>query len=130
MKRSLVALDSLHVGQSRLRARKLRGALDGFDPCGLRPFSVRTLDARLTLTDGHHTAFVAMLMGVGEVEVSYDTGDWDWDRWEVSTRECRRRGVFRLADLVGRVVTHEEYEELWCGYCDTVHDRLGPAKGQ
>ncbi len=130
MKTFRVAVDSLHVGQFYLSTRKLRGALDDFDPAGLRPFSVRTLDGEITLTDGHHTAFVAMLMGMDEVEVSYDTDDWDWDRWEVSTRECRHQGIFRLADLVGRVVTHEKYEELWCGYCDAVHDQFEAGEGQ
>ena len=124
MKQFRVSLKLLYVGQFHLSTEKLRGALDGFDPADLTPFAVRKLDGRLTLTDGHHTAFVAMLWGIEAVEVSYDTDDCDWERWEASTRESWRRGVHHLSDLVGRLVTKDEYKELWCGFYDEVYEEF------
>jgi len=120
----ILPLASLQPSQFYLSVSKLGHVLDTFDATRFGPLPVRTIGGNYTLTDGHHTAFVALLMGVSETRVWYDTDDMDWEAYERSVAECRTRGVRKLADLVGRLLTDRQYQEMWHGWCDEMHAQL------
>jgi hypothetical protein len=111
-------------GQFALSTTKLQRALAAYEQNPSEPFSVRQVGEDLVLTDGHHRAIVALLMGVVQVDVYLDTGDWDWEIWERCVAECRQRGVTRLDDLIGRMLPHDGYEQEWCACCDHITEQV------
>jgi hypothetical protein len=116
-----VNLASLQPTQFYLCLRKFQEVVVSFNPCLLRPFAVRTISGRLSLTDGHHTAVLAWLMGIKTVSAWYDTDAMDWDAYTVCVAECQRHGVFTIPDLAGRMVTDEIYERDWLKWCAGIH---------
>jgi hypothetical protein len=119
-----IPLASLQPSQFCLSINKLQTVLSTVDISRLRPFPVRSICGNYALTDNHHTAFLTFLMGKLDAEVWYDTDDMDWEAYERSVNECRSRGVRQLADFIGRLVSHVEYENTWCAWCDEMHELL------
>jgi hypothetical protein len=119
-----VVLQTIKPGQFALSTMKLQRALKSYERTGLESFSVRRVGANLVLTDGHHRAIVAQLMGVEEVDVYLDSDNYDWDIWIRCVEVTCEHGVATLNDLIGRLVTHDEYERTWCHCCDEVTQRV------
>ena len=88
------------------------------------PLPVKRLGPRPVLTDGHTRAFVAFLQGRTYVRVYWETDQLDWEAYEACVQWCLEKGIRSVADLQTRVVTAEQYEELWCKRCHVLHARL------
>lgn len=122
----------LGVSQLYLSEAKLKNIERWFDPSRLDridPLPVHDFgDGRLTLTDGHTRAFTAYRHGV-KVPVSYDTDDLvtgDTGRllYQNDIIWCRRFHISSVAGLEGRILTAEEYRQLWIGRCERAYHLL------
>jgi hypothetical protein len=116
-----IRLEELQPTQFLLSLRKLGAAALEIAPAQLRPFPVRRIKERLSLTDGHHTAVLALLMGISTVTAYYDADAMDWEAYGRCEDACRSRGVHALPDLIGRLVTDNVYQREWHGWCDSIH---------
>lgn len=122
--------DDVGPSQCYLNGRKLALAAEWFDfddpkydPLPVRRFE-GVPDDRWILTDGHTRAFLAVLAGVDELEVSEDTDDIPVDLYAECIRWCRADDITHVADLVGRVVGPETFETVWIERCQEAAKRL------
>lgn len=112
-----VALVDVRPSQLYLDQRKLRDVLEWFTSEEYGPLSVVELGGDLVLTDGHTRAFAAYLRGADELRVARDEDDLPLDVYRTCLGWCRDEGVTEIADLAGRVLDGESYEELWIDRC-------------
>jgi len=59
------------------------------------------------------------------VPVYWDTDELDWEAYGVCVQWCLQEGIHSVLDLQTRVVTAEQYEELWIKRCRAMHEELG-----
>ncbi|MHC4966183.1 MAG: sugar ABC transporter ATP-binding protein, partial [Planctomycetota bacterium] len=88
------------------------------------PVPVKQLGARTVLTDGHTRACAAFQEGHKSIPAYWETDELDWEAYEICVQWCRQEGIHSVADLPSRIVTADEYEELWYKRCRALHDRL------
>ncbi|WP_321112836.1 hypothetical protein [Halorussus salinisoli] len=120
-----VPIDAPQPSQLYLNGLKLSFVTQWFDFANPNydPLPVRRIGGDWTLTDGHTRAFVASLSGADELRVVRDTDDLPMDVYRACVRWCDEEGVTEIADLAGRVVNHEDFEEKWVERCQAFADR-------
>ncbi|WP_267642723.1 hypothetical protein [Haloarchaeobius amylolyticus] len=105
--------------QLYLSQAKLDGVLSWCDPDDPEydPLPVIDLEGEWTLIDGHTRAFVASLAGADELTVVHDRDDHPRDLYRRCVDWCRDADVTRVADLHGRLVSPEAYQQQWIDRC-------------
>ena len=129
---SSLKLTDLQPSQLYISDRKLKAVrkwLDLRDLSGFEPIPVKMLDGVPVMTDGHTRAAAALLGGLAGVPLCRDEDELDWEMYRRCVQECRKQGIFSPADLLGRIVSEEEYEEKWDKWCDrmqaeVIRDRI------
>jgi len=101
-------------------ARSMRTEQDS----SIDPLPVTRLGPRTVLTDGHTRAFAAFVQGRRYVQVYWETDRLDWEAYEACVQWCLQERIHSVADLHARIVTAEQYEELWYKRCRAMHGRL------
>ena len=96
----------------------------------LDPVPVRRLCSKTVLTDGHTRAFAAFQAGHSMIAAYWETDELDWEAYEICVRWCVQDGIHSIADLAGRVVTADDYEELWYKRCRAMHQELQSKREQ
>ena len=112
----------LYISQAKLAAVQSLLANGGIN--GLEPIPVGRLGDALVSTDGHTRMVAARLAGHTHVKAVWETDELDWEAYEICVRWCREEGIRTAQDLVGRVVSEQEYESLWLARCRRMHDDL------
>lgn len=116
-----VPIERLQPSQLYVDGERLRDALEwfDFDRPAYDPIHVLRIDDEFVLADGHTRAFLAYLGGAPTLEVRTDP-----DREELNIplyRDCvgwcRGESITTIADLAGRVVNRETFEERWVARC-------------
>lgn len=122
-----VPILSLGLSQIYLCEEKIRKVKEWFDPADLTSFAplpVRDFgNGRLTLTDGHTRAYVALCAGLVEIPVEYDTDEIvTCEEGQILYKNditwCERFGLFSVCDLSSRILDRDAYKELWDRRCD------------
>ena len=88
------------------------------------PLPLKRLGPRIALTDGHTRALAAFRRGRSSLLAYWETDQLDWEAYEVCVQWCLQEGIHSVADLQSRVVTADQYEELWYKRCRAMHRRL------
>jgi hypothetical protein len=117
-------LSDLQPSQLYVSADKLaciERALTGEQPPAIEPLPLKRLGPRTVLTDGHTRALAAFRAGCRSVPVYWETDELDWEAYEICVHWCLQAGIYSVADLQARVVTAEQYEELWYERCRAMH---------
>ena len=120
-------LDDLQPSQLYICSDKLAAverAMERTESAAINPLPVKRLGPRTVLTDGHTRAFAAFRQGSRSVPACWDTDDLDWEAYEICVEWCLEEGVRMVADLQTRLVTAEQYEELWLTRCRVMHEQL------
>ena len=127
-----VPIDAVQPSQLYLDGRKLAAVIRWFDFAkpNYDPLPVRKLgsrgdgegEPRWMLTDGHTRAFVAHLAGADELRVVRDTDDLQMGVYRQCVEWCEEEGVTEIADLAGRVLNADDFEEQWVARCQEVAD--------
>ena len=94
------------------------------DLSNFEPLPVKVLDGIPILTDGHTRAVSAILAGLESVPLVYDEDELDWNLYCYCVEQCKQRGIHSPYDLVDRIISANEYEEKWIGWCDQINSKL------
>ncbi|MFC4449904.1 hypothetical protein [Halorussus aquaticus] len=119
-----VAIDRPRPSQLYLNGLKLSFVTQWFDFAdpNYDPLPVRKIGGDWTLTDGHTRAFAASLSGADELRVVRDTDDLPMDVYRECVRWCDEAGVTEIADLAGRVLNDDDFDEKWVARCRALAD--------
>ena len=94
------------------------------DLSNFEPLPVKVLDGVPILTDGHTRAVAAILAGLESVPLVYEEDELDWDLYHYCIEQCNQKGIHSPYDLVDRVISAQEYEEKWIGWCEQISSKL------
>lgn len=118
-------LAEVRPSQLYLSREKLADVLSWFDfddpVCG--PLPVFEHDCEWYLSDGHTRAFVAYLAGEETLTVERDEElreNYDFEVYRAAIAWCDEEGVETVADLRGRIVEPETFQEVWIERCHRV----------
>ncbi|MBO4299415.1 MAG: hypothetical protein J5602_03895 [Clostridia bacterium] len=128
-----LTLRDIQPSQFWISAGKLAEIETWFNPNDLsnfEPITIKWLDGAPMMTDGHTRAVAAIRAGLTRAPLMWEPDEWDWDMYRACVEECRARGVFSPYDLTARVVSQEDYETLWNGWCDEMHARVEAEREQ
>ncbi len=117
-------IDEPQPSQLYLNGRKLALACRwfDFDDPDYDPIPVREVDGEWVLLDGHTRAFLAAVAGADTLHAVETDEDLPMGVYRECVRWCRNEGVTEVADLVGRAVSAETFEEEWVARCHAVGD--------
>lgn len=91
---------------------------------GFEAVPVKELDGQVIFTDGHTRAYAAWLAGLERIPLVWDADELDWEAYRLCAFASRKRGICSIADLKERVVSGADYERLWNGWCEVLHEIL------
>ena len=94
------------------------------DLSNFEPLPVKVLDGVPILTDGHTRAVAAILAGLESVPLVYEEDELDWNLYHYCVEQCKQKGIHSPYDLVDRIISANEYEEKWIGWCDQIPSKL------
>lgn len=117
---SSIQPSQLYVCREKLTA--VERAIDAGE-C-LEPIPVKELDGRLIFSDGHTRALAALLRGESQIEACWEDEPLDWDEYRICVEWCLAEGIRTASDLRGRVIPAHEYETVWIGRCQAMHEEL------
>jgi len=109
---------------SKKKLAKIQETLDPNDKESLEIIPVKKLGTDIVYLDGHTRAYVAYLQGWTEIRVEWETEDLDWEMYEVCVNWCKKDGIYTVADLCSRVISHKDYEILWYERCNQLKKQM------
>jgi hypothetical protein len=117
-----VPLAELRPSQLFLSAEKLEDAAGwfDFDDPDYDPLPAFEHEGDWYLSDGHTRAFLLYLAGAETIRIRRDEAvreEYDFDLYLTCIGWCEDAGVGQVADLAGRVVEPDTYEEVWLERC-------------
>ena len=115
-----VNIKNLHPTQLYLSEKKLqdiRMLHQSKEKHNINPISVLSLGDRLLITDGHHRAYHAMLLGQDTISAEWDKDGGD-EIYALYAQVCEERKIYSILDLKNRILPQDEYEAKWYNWCD------------
>ena len=79
--------------------------------------SVLAFGDRLLITDGHHRAYQALLLGQDTISAEWDK-DGGGEIYRLYAQACEERKIYSILDLKNHVLSQDEYEAKWYNWCD------------
>lgn len=86
----------------------------------LPPVLITEIDGELALIDGHSRAYAAYENGSARISAEYrdlEEIEGDAGLYRHIHRMGPGRGVLTIVDLSDRIVSPQEHQRLWIGYC-------------
>lgn len=119
-------LNEIQPSQLYISSRKLNTVMENFasKPSLMEPIPIKKLGDRIIFVDGHTRAFAALLHRFPKVPVYWEDEELDWEAYENCVRWCLEEGIYTIADLKSRVVSHQEYKKLWYERCAKMQKEL------
>jgi RimJ/RimL family protein N-acetyltransferase len=87
------------------------------DKSSMDPIPIKRFNDKIIITDGHTRAILALKSKWDTIPVYWDTDELDMEAYAIDVRWCEEEGVHSPYDLIGRIVPHRNYEELWRKRC-------------
>ena len=115
-----VNIKNLHPTQLYLSEKKLqdiRMLHQSKEKHNINPISVLSLGDRLLITDGHHRAYQALLLGQDTISAEFDRDGGD-ELYHLYAQACEKRKIYSVLDLKNRILPQDEYEAKWYNWCD------------
>ncbi|MCK4933764.1 hypothetical protein KAS06_03750 [Candidatus Bathyarchaeota archaeon] len=128
----LMKLDAIQPSQLYISSKKLDIITKSFPSklISIEPIPIKKLGDRIVFVDGHTRAFAAFLRGFSEVPVYWEYEEEDWEAYEICVKWCKEEGTHTIADLMDKVISHQEYEKLWLGRCAKMQKDLEQRRKQ
>lgn len=126
-----VQIDSLKLSQIYLSQKKIDNVLTWFDGSlrNFQPISARDFlnDGNLHITDGHTRAYVAWQHGIEKIPYVYDedeivTCELGQIQYQEDIVWCDRFGLQHISALKDRILSEDDYEDLWRGRCGKMYN--------
>lgn len=111
-------LSALQPSQLCVSEGKLRNVQEWFGrERTLDPIPVKTVNGVYMMTDGHTRAVAACIAGWHKIPVYMDTDTLDMEAYAENVRWCLADKIFSPCDLAKRIVSYQDYQELWIKRC-------------
>ena len=115
-----VNIKDLHPSQLYLSEKKLQDIqmlYQSVEKPSINPISVLAFGSRLLITDGHHRAYQALLLGQDTISAEFDKDGGD-ELYHLYAQACEERKIYSMLDLKNRILPQDEYEAKWYNWCD------------
>lgn len=115
-----VNIRDLHPTQLYLSEKKLQDIQMLYQSVKLinvDPISILAFGNCLLITDGHHRAYQALLMGQDTISAEWDKDGVD-EIYHLYAKACEERKIYSILDLKNHVLSQDEYEAKWYNWCD------------
>ena len=115
-----VKIKDLHPTQLYLSEKKLQDIqmlYHSVERPNINPISVLAFGERLLITDGHHRAYQALLLGQDTISAEFDKDGGD-ELYHLYAQACEERKIYSILDLKNRILPQDEYEAKWYNWCD------------
>ena len=115
-----VNITDLHPTQLYLSEKKLQDIQMSYQSAeiiNMDPISVLAFGDRLLITDGHHRAYQALLLGRDTISAEWDKDGGD-ELYHLYAQVCEERKIYSILDLKNRILPQDEYEAKWYNWCD------------
>ena len=115
-----VNIIDLHPTQLYLSEKKLQDIqmiCQSAEIINMDPISVLASGDRLLITDGHHRAYQALLLGQDTISAEWDKDGGD-ELYHLYAQVCEERKIYSILDLKNRILPQDEYEAKWYNWCD------------
>lgn len=115
-----VNIKDLHPSQLYLSEKKLQDIqmlYQSVEKPSINPISVLAFGDRLLITDGHHRAYQALLLGQDTISAEFDKDGGD-ELYYLYAQACEERKIYSILDLKNRILPQDEYEAKWYNWCD------------
>lgn len=115
-----VNIKDLHPTQLYLSEKKLhyiQMLYQSVEKQSINPISVLAFGDRLLITDGHHRAYQALLLGQDTISAEWDKDGGD-ELYHLYMQACEERKIYSILDLKNHILPEDEYEAKWYNWCD------------
>ena len=115
-----VNITDLHPTQLYLSEKKLQDIqmlYQSVERQNINPISVLAFGDCLLITDGHHRAYQALLLGQDTISAEWDKDGGD-EIYHLYMQACEERKIYSILDLKNRTLSQDEYEAKWYNWCD------------
>ncbi|WP_434350488.1 chromosome partitioning protein ParB [Streptococcus sp. KHUD_014] len=115
-----VNIKNLHPTQLYLSEKKLKAIQNLYQSAetfNINPISVLAFGDYLLITDGHHRAYQALLLGQDTISAEFDRDGGD-ELYHLYAQACEKRKIYSVLDLKNRILPQDEYEAKWYNWCD------------
>ena len=115
-----VNIKDLHPTQLYLSEKKLQDIQMLYQSIGkpnINPISVLAFGNCFLITDGHHRAYQALLVGQDTISVEFDRDGGD-ELYHLYAQACEKRKIYSVLDLKDHILSQDEYEAKWYNWCD------------
>ena len=121
-----VKIKDLHPTQLYLSEKKLQDIqmlYHSVERPNINPISVLAFGERLLITDGHHRAYQALLLGQDTISAEFDKDGGD-EIYHLYAQACEERKIYSILDLKNRILPQGEYEAKWYNWCDSFNQAV------
>ena len=105
----------LYLSEKKLKA--IQNLYQSAETFNMDPISVLSFGDRLLITDGHHRAYQAMLLGQDTISAEWDKDGGD-EIYALYAQVCEERKIYSILDLKNHILAQDEYEAKWYNWCD------------
>ena len=115
-----VNIKNLHPTQLYLSEKKLQDIqmlYQSKEKPNINPISVLAYGNCFLITDGHHRAYQALLVGQDTISAEFDRDGGD-ELYHLYAQACEKRKIYSVLDLKDHILSQDEYEAKWYNWCD------------
>ena len=115
-----VNIADLHPTQLYLSEKKLQDIqmlYQSAETIQVYPISILAFGDYLLITDGHHRAYHALLVGQDTISVEFDRDGGD-ELYHLYAQACEERKIYSVLDLKNHILPQDEYEAKWYNWCE------------
>ena len=115
-----VNIKDLHPTQLYLSEKKLRDIqmlYQSKEKPNINSISVLAFGDCFLITDGHHRAYQALLVGQDTISAEFDRDGGD-ELYHLYAQACEKRKIYSVLDLKNHILPQDEYEARWYNWCD------------
>ena len=115
-----VNIKDLHPSQLYLSEKKLQDIqmlYQSKEKRNINPISVLAFGNCFLITDGHHRAYQALLVGQDTISAEFDRDGGD-ELYHLYAQACEKRKIYSVLDLKNHILPQDEYEAKWYKWCD------------
>ena len=115
-----VNIKDLHPSQLYLSEKKLQDIqmlYQSKEKRNINPISVLAFGNCFLITDGHHRAYQALLVGRDTISAEFDRDGGD-ELYHLYAQACEKRKIYSVLDLKDHILPQDEYEAKWYNWCD------------
>ena len=105
----------LYLSEKKLKA--IQNLYQSAETFNINPISVLPFGDCFLITDGHHRAYQALLLGQDTISAEFDRDGGD-ELYHLYAQACEKRKIYSVLDLKNHILPQDEYEAKWYNWCD------------